>query len=1636
MRKFLKRNKKALISILSIILFLSIGFLGWRFLHQKETQKLIKASFELKPSLVDSSGIDPKTSFILKSDVDLNPDTIKKILSFKPEVDFDVKKISAKSSEFEIKPKEELQENNVYRLLIGGPLAVIATTREYSWAYQVKAPFQVISTLPRDKGSHVPTNTGIEITFNRDGIINPEKYFKITPSVNGSFEIHRDLLIFIPKGLKEKTLYTVTIKKGLKTKGSNDILEEDYQFQFETEEKYQPEKPYFKFERNFLEFRPEIEPIIEVSSSNLNVSDLEFNVYQFKDIDAFITAYKDSVDWSLGWAYYYSSTYLPKSEKKILTFKTNLEKSDYRSFIRFPQKLEEGYYLIDIVVNNTHQQSWFQVTNIASYLALSGQKSLIWLYDFKTQKPFSNANISLVDNPTFKTQSNSQGLAIFETPEMLIEDFKNEYYFDIYPRYFFKIETSQHEAYLLSITDKWGYPRKASKGDFYWDYFSCDRKLYKPTDTIKFWGIIKGRKENLQGKEVTVQLKESYYGQYWSGKEETFFTETKVKITPFNTISGELSFSNIKPGYYPIVVKLDNKEVASNYVSIQTYQKPAYILSLIPSKSAIFAGETINYKVKAEFFDGTPVSNLKVKFSGYWRKTIEGEIKLNEFGEGSFNITPSYFPREYWPTYFDVSLSPIVAEEGEIIGESSVLVFGPKINIDASQEEKEDYTQIKVKLNEIVLDKINKESYNYSIWDYLGGPIVNHQINGRTYELIDHKKKIGQEYDYINKVTIPIYEYLREEKLVNTFKGKTDNNGEWTYSQKLDQNKRYKIVLFTKDKEGREAENILYAYGKGVRYYWGGEELYLKDINEDKRGLYNINDEIKLKLERREGELAEEENRFLFYRFQNGIDEAKVISKFQHEEVFKEEYIPNIRFIGVWFSPYGFKESNSVNISFNAEKRRLDIDVKTDKENYKPGEGVEIFVKVTDRDGNLKKAEVNLSAIDEALYSLYPDENDIINTLYEDIWISPITRSSHYMLEKGAEAGGGEEVREKFLDRAFYTSIVTDNNGEARVSFKLPDNITSWRLTTQAVTEDLFAGKSVSFIKVTLPFFVEATLNEYYLTNDEPILRIRAFGEKLKGQKVKFNVKSESLKLDISNIQGDKEGRTEVNLGKFKKGIHRIKIEAEVGSLKDSIIREIKVVSSYLTRDKAEYYKLSPNLKDIKGNSEGYTTLVFSSLERGRPYPYLKSLSYASGIRVDQILAKEISQELLNDYFDEKGIIFESSVSEYQTEEGGISLLPYSDNDLELSVKIANLAKERFYENELKKYFYDSLKGKKADIHRLSQALYGLSNLGEPVLTKIQILKEDPNLTLKDKIYIGLALYNFGAKEDALKIYSDEIKPKIKFQEPYAYIKISQDKDEIILTTGLAVILAENLNQEESLNLSNYLFDNPPKRNLSYLEQLLYIKETLENLKGDRVQFSYQAGEKSGKEVLEKGQTFRLILSPEELKNIQFSDIKGEVGVVSFYEEEYSIEEISPDEKISIKRDYLLNNRSKREFKEGDIIKIRLDPKIAEIAFEGDYQVIDYLPSGFKPVTRIYERELSLGDECNPVWYPTQIENQKISFRIWKGFNKTKYCSNRTINYYARVISKGSYRAEPTTIQSLKSLSSINFSLEDKIKIK
>src|SRR6185436_10902015 len=61
-------------------------------------------------------------------------------------------------------------------------------------------------------------------------------------------------------------------------------------------------------------------------------------------------------------------------------------------------------------------------------------------------------------------------------------------------------------------------------------------------------------------------------------------------------------------------------------------------------------------------------------------------------------------------------------------------------------------------------------------------------------------------------------------------------------------------------------------------------------------------------------------------------------------------------------------------------------------------------------------------------------------------------------------------IRRNFPDTAYWNpSVVTGDDGSAKVTLKLPDNLTTWRLTARGLTADTRVGQVASDLVATKP---------------------------------------------------------------------------------------------------------------------------------------------------------------------------------------------------------------------------------------------------------------------------------------------------------------------------------------------------------------------------------------------------------------------------------------------------------------------------------------------------------------------------------------------------------------------------------------
>ncbi|MBU0707952.1 hypothetical protein KKG41_06295 [Patescibacteria group bacterium] len=948
-----------------------------------------EGNFKLTAESQDILGITPGTKFILTSQEDISKSEVEESLAIAPAVDFEVKEIE--ENLYEVIPDEPLTENQIYKFTIRTTIDNLASVAlaaeeetdvtEYRWAYQVKQTVKITGTLPRDAGTGVPTNSGIEVIFSADSYYNFDQYFEITPSVNGSFEKHKRTAVFVPEALDTETLYTVTIKAGLPFEGTDDVLAEDYTFKFETTASDQSgyNSDYFSFRDSINDFTNQSEPVLEVYNYPDN-KEREFTVYQYPDYDTFVNALSDYIQYP-AWAYYSRNRFTVSTDglTQVMNFKAVPESYEYREYVILPSVLDNGYYLIETSTTDRTVQSWIQISEQAAYLSVSKKNTLVWLNDINQQKPIEGAVVT-IPGLDLKATSNEYGVAFFETPEELSSDEPDHsYIFTITGPDGVKtvIPGAQGSSYYDYDTE--------NRSDEYWQYLYVDRPIYQKSDTVNFWGLAKLRDDGSIPEEITAKLIGFDYSSYYG--DEMSITETSVTPTDTGTYLGRLSFQNLIPGYYTLKILIGDAEISQSVVYIENYIKPSYMIELSPDKKVILEDESNVISVNTQFFEGTPVPSVDLAFNSNFGS---GNLTTDENGNGIFTVTAdgveNYQEDDYISVYSDS------AEAADISSNARYRAYPSDMWLDYDSDVDELTATLDLDLSYLDLEAMNESEYDIWGGELFTGPVVEQKLTGVVKKVIYDKIETGQYYDFINKVTRKTYRYDRRLEPYTSFDVDTDINGEANYKFDLETDSSYEMDISYTDNNGRTVTQNDYIWS-GHRYYDYDYSDMVQLQNTDEDMIYSLNDSVNYAFLRGDELLPDNEtpNNYLYFQAKAGIQEYWVDSSSSYSFTFEEKNIPNTYIYGVWFNGSNYVATDyyyysyGSGISYDTEDSKMSVEISSDQDKYQPGEEVTLTVNTSGVNSQPISAKVNLNLVDEAIYALRDEAVDPLASVYSNV---------------------------------------------------------------------------------------------------------------------------------------------------------------------------------------------------------------------------------------------------------------------------------------------------------------------------------------------------------------------------------------------------------------------------------------------------------------------------------------------------------------------------------------------------------------------------------------------------------------------------------------------------------------------------
>lgn len=1556
----------------------------------------------------DSLGVSPTSTFRLVFNKAPAEKDLAASLSVEPSLPFQLKKVSA--GEYNMAFEKPLNNDSIYRFIFSGKNTGI----EQSWAFQTKRSVNVLRTLPRDKGVQVPVNSGIEITFSHENIENADKFFEISPKTGGRFELHKKTLVFVPDKLEENTIYTITVKKGIGVTGSNDTLQNDYTFRFQTAVPAQDgaSKSYFSFSDTLFSFTPESVPALQVYTDNsLRDTEVQVELFNYPDADSFLKDLK-SISSTPNWVVWqnnaamYDETKLAKSasvKARVITQQNVYWETNY---ILLPSSLSEGYYLAMVNVYGKKYYAQLQVNNASVYIMTTEDKTMAWLNDSATGKPLSGAEL-LLDGGAGSVKSDENGLAVLNVQLPSSSDISDLY---------FLVKPSSGISFVAQVRNSIYYPYYSNYYNSdtindYWTYLYLDKGIYLPDDTVNVWGVIKPRDGSSSAAEAVLELIRHDYSMN-GDSSISVLTSQNVKISPNGTITGNLKLSNFNPGSYEVRVKVKENILLTHYLQVMDYVKPVYKVDITQDRNYMYAWEKVNFTVQASFYEGTPVSGIKLNYNANIQNgnSKSGVLVSDASGISSTTMTPTTSDTGWRPLSLGLGVDNTEAEEQPISAYSQVAVFPKDTMIEVLTDPEGEKGSATIMTSRIDLSKLEGKTSGYYSEDEYRGASVDIPLTARLYERHYEKKKNGEYYDYINKVKRNTYVYNEVQNLVSEYSFQTVG-GKYDLKFSLDKDKNYYLEVYGNDSSGRPIKETRYLYN-WVYYNPFATSTYSIDTDNTNKQ-YRLDESVSVSVKYNPEEpFTGNKRRYLFVRMKNGVLDFKIQAEPSFSFTYDKTLIPNMYVKAVCFDGNNIFDAGIQQYTYDRTQKQLSLTVQPDKESYKPGDTVKLSFNVKDTEGKPCSSEINVSIIDEAYFSISEQYVDTLYGLYgpavssgllSDYFSYKDMYATGNPMAEGGE-GGDMNVRKDFRDSALFTTVTSGSDGKAEASFKLPDNLTSWRITYQGITEDLKAGNGKVNISSKLPFFVDTIFNKVFITGDSPSIIARAYGTELSGNALvdyKITVRNSGGETKTFTSSGKAKTISEIPLGSLTAGNYTVQVEASSGTLRDALERSFKVSDSLLETTWVDHLSLSDNAV-ISNKAKGLTTLIFSGESSSILYTELHKLYWNHGQRLDQKLAVKTGGELLQKYFNEE--IYrdgEIDISKYQTEDGGLALLTYDSSNPALSAKMCSLASDNIDRMALASYFRRLLESDSTIQEDIAYTYWGLAALKEPVLLDIQRLLEAKDNTPQIKLILGVALAEMGDFQGAQDVYKDMMEKMGKVTDTFAYLEFGT-RDESIDATALCSLIALKTNAPEKLKLFNYINSNSTSELLVNLERMIFVTNYIKDVSLDS-SFSYELDGVKKQVDLKEGSHYRLTLTSGQLAGLKFSNVQGKVTVAASYVTPVSEATSGADSPVSLSRTYSGGSGTGSSFSRSDTIRITLTPVFGENAPDGYYEITDILPAGFR-----YER-----GSGNSYIFLDEFTGQKVVF----GYYYKKGKATGSIVYYARAVTSGTFTADNAVIR-------------------
>ncbi|MHB1461223.1 MAG: alpha-2-macroglobulin family protein [Armatimonadota bacterium] len=678
-----------------------------------------------------------------------------------------------------------------------------------------------------------------------------------------------------------------------------------------------------------------------------------------------------------------------------------------------------------------------------------------------------------------------------------------------------------------------------------------DRPVYRPGQRVyyKMYArqVADGHGRSPSTQPVTVRISDPNDMEIWSGTKS---------LSDWGTLSGNFVLPEwSQAGSYTVEARMRGGSF-SRPIAVSEYRKPEMTVALIPQTERAIQGQPLTVKAQVRSFFGTPVAGAEVNLSysverqgfyGFDRDSslypsgndgMSQTLTTDASGDAVFKISTdisSFFPSGTAPKAdYEMSLNANVTQGNQVeFATCSVILAQGEFDLHVESD------RLFCARNEPIAIEISAQTP--------GGKQVQ-ALAGQAEIILNELTNDGQS----------------QPKLLDTVKWTLGTHGKAHINIPTNKPGDIQLRVTTRDTKDHliTSEQWLFVLSGDDSYY--GEPVTLLEVMLDKQK-YLPGDTARVLVK------AASSCKYVMTTVEGReVSDPRVIELHNGVGSFTlpvtAEMMPGVVIGAVTVDQQQLMQS-SQNLVIDRKEQTMQVTITPKKPVMAPGEMASVMLQTKDSQGRPVPAELCIGAVDEAIYSISEDDTTPMEqVLFPEVYSEVSTTSSfdtYYY--SGDSKSDPNRLRQRFRDTAYWNpAVMTDEKGEATVSFRLPDNLTTWRLTARALAYDALSGQGIGRIEVTKSLITRLDAPRFMVQGDTA--RLMAVVQNNCKAAIKANLRvnitgAASLSKETQlSIKAGEVGMLPVELLAERFGELRMEISATAGTQHDGVLTTLEVI--------------------------------------------------------------------------------------------------------------------------------------------------------------------------------------------------------------------------------------------------------------------------------------------------------------------------------------------------------------------------------------------------------------------------------------------------------------------------------------------